>query len=204
MAIALRDLEIRGAGNVLSAEQSGHVASGGFEAYAQLMREAVDDLKAGRTGLPDREPEAEISIDLPVDAHLPKDYIADEALRLEGYRKIAAVRDAAGVKAVREELSDRYGPPPPPAERLLAIAALRAAIRRWGIRELKTTPRRTLRVTPVSLSDSQEVRLARVHPGALYNPAAGALELPLPRGGDLIGGVARMLRDIFSAPRPRH
>ncbi len=204
LAIALRDLEIRGAGNVLSAEQSGHVATVGFETYAQLMREAVEDLKAGRSGLSPREPEPEISIDLPVDAHLPKDYIADEALRLEAYRKIAAVRDAAGVKAVREELADRYGPPPPPTERLLAIAALRAAIRRWGIRELTTTPRRTLRVTPVSLTDSQEVRLARVHPDALYNAAAGALELPLPRGGDLVGGVARMLRDVFSTSRPRN
>jgi transcription-repair coupling factor (superfamily II helicase) len=202
LSIALRDLEIRGAGNVLSADQSGHVASVGFEAYAQLMREAVEDLKAGGGGTP-AAPEPEISIDLPVDAHLPKDYIADEALRLEAYRKIAAVRDGRGLKAVRDELVDRYGPPPPPAERLLSTAALRAAIRRWGIREVKTTPRRTVRVTPVTLSDSQEVRLARAFRGALYNAAAEALELPMPKGEDLVGGVARMLRDLFAPAKPR-
>jgi transcription-repair coupling factor (superfamily II helicase) len=201
LAIALRDLEIRGAGDVLSGNQSGHVASVGFESYAALMREAVEDLKAGGSGAP-APAEVEISIDLPVDAHLPKDYISDEALRLEAYRKVAAVRDGAGMKAVRAELEDRYGPLPPPAERLLGISALRAAIRRWGITEVKTTPRRTVRVSPVSLSDSQEVRLARAHPDALYNAAAAALELPMPRGGDLVAGVARTLRDLF-APAKR-
>jgi transcription-repair coupling factor (superfamily II helicase) len=203
LSIALRDLEIRGAGNVLSGEQSGHVATVGFEAYAQLMREAVEDLKAGggSGGTARRlEQEAEIKIDLPVDAHLPKDYIADEALRLEAYRKVAAVRDATGVKSVREELVDRYGPLPAQAERLLTVAALRAAIRRWGIREISTTPRRTVRVTPVSLSDSQEIRLQRELPNALYNPAAEALELPMPATGDLVGGVARMLRDLLGKP----
>jgi transcription-repair coupling factor (superfamily II helicase) len=200
LSIALRDLEIRGAGNVLSGDQSGHVASVGFEAYASLMREAVDDLKAGGGGRP-AEPEPEISIDLPVDAHLPKSYIADEALRLEAYRKVAAIRDGAGMKAVRAELADRYGPLPPPADRLIGIAALRAAIRRWGIREVKTTPRRTVRVSPVSLSDSQEIRLSRTLPDALYNASAGALELPMPDRADLVGGVAKMLRDLYAAPR---
>jgi transcription-repair coupling factor (superfamily II helicase) len=201
MSIALADLQIRGAGNVLSGEQSGHVASVGFDTYAQLMREAVQELRTGRPA--DPRAEAEIRIDLPVDAHLPHDYIDDEALRLEAYRKIAAVRDAASVKAVREELADRYGPPPEPAERLLSVAALRAAIRRWGIREVTTTPRRTVRVSPVVLSDSQEVRLAREFPGALYNPAAEALELPLPRSGDLIGWTARQLRTLLTGGRPR-
>jgi transcription-repair coupling factor (superfamily II helicase) len=202
LSIALRDLEIRGAGNIVGADQSGHVASIGFDAYAQLMREAVDDLRSGGRLAP-REPEVELKIDLPVDAHLPHDYIADEALRLEAYRKIAAVRDAAGVKAVREELVDRYGALPPPAERLMAVAALRAAVRRWGIHEITTTPRRTVRVTPVSLSDAQEVRLQREHPRALYNAAAEALELPLPRSidEDLVGWLARQLRSVFAPHR---
>jgi transcription-repair coupling factor (superfamily II helicase) len=126
LSIALRDLEIRGAGNVLSSDQSGHVAAVGFDAYARLMREAVEALHDG--GGPGRaaEREAEIKIDLPVDAHLPRSYIGDEALRLEAYRKIAAVRNAAGLRAIREELRDRYGSLPGPAERLLAVAALRA------------------------------------------------------------------------------
>ncbi|HUH08629.1 MAG TPA: transcription-repair coupling factor, partial [Egibacteraceae bacterium] len=201
LSIALRDLEIRGAGDVLSAEQSGHVAAVGFEAYAQLMREAVDELRDGAAPAE----EFEITIDLPIDAHLPGSYIADEALRLEAYRKIASVRDATGVRAVREELVDRYGPLPEPAERLLSVAALRAAARRWGIREITTTPRRTVRVAPVSLSDAQEVRLAREHREVLHNPAAEALEIPLPtksKAGDVVGLLARSLKEIL-APRTR-
>jgi len=199
LSIALRDLEIRGAGNILGADQSGHVASVGFEAYAQLMREAIDEFRGGKP----MEPEIEITIDLPVDAHLPKDYVTDEALRLEAYRKIASVRDAGGVRAVREELIDRYGPLPPPAERLLSVAALRAAVRRWGIREVKTTPRRTVRVTPIHLADHQEIRLQRDFPDAFYNPSAEAVELPLPRTGDLVGWTARQLKTILAGPRPQ-
>jgi len=194
LSIALRDLEIRGAGDVLSGAQSGHVSSVGFEAYGQLMKEAVQELAEGKAP----EPEAEIRVDLPVDAHLPHDYIADEALRLEAYRKIAAVRDARAVKSVREELTDRYGTPPPPAERLLTVAALRAALRRWGITEVTTTPRRTVRISPVHLSEAQEVRVLRQHPAAVHNTAAGALELPLPRSGDLVGWVARMLKGVLA------
>jgi transcription-repair coupling factor (superfamily II helicase) len=202
LSIALRDLEIRGAGNVIGADQSGHVASVGFEAYSQLMAEAVAQLTDGQQGTPAfgvAEPEKEIKVDLPVDAHLPHDYIADETLRLEAYRKIAAVRDARAVKAVTDELTDRYGKPPEPARRLLSVAAFRAAVRRWGITEVSTTPRRTLRVTPVHLTESQEVRLQRRHRDALYNPQAEALELPLPSGGDIVGWAAGQLRDVLAA-----
>jgi transcription-repair coupling factor (superfamily II helicase) len=199
LSIALADLQIRGAGNVLSADQSGHVAAVGFETYAQMMHEAVEDLRAGGR-LEETKPEehVEIRIDLPVDAHLPATYVVDEALRLEAYRKIAAVRDAAGVRAVREELIDRYGPLPEQAERLLSVAALRAAIRRWGIREVTTTPRRTVRVEPILLTDQQEVRLAREFPDATYSAAGEVLELPLPRGGDPVAWTARQLRDLLA------
>jgi len=202
LAIALRDLEIRGAGDVLSGEQSGHVASVGFDAYARLMKEAVEELQASggarRRTVPD---DAEIRIDLPLDAHLPHDYIADESLRLQAYRRIAGVRSASDVQQVRAELVDRYGALPPPAERLLSVAALRAAVRRWGIREITTTPRRTVRITPVTLSDAEEVHLQREHPRAIYNAAAAALELPLPRSGDLVGWLARTLKALLSAHR---
>jgi transcription-repair coupling factor (superfamily II helicase) len=194
LSIALADLEIRGAGNLLSPEQSGHVATVGFEEYARLMQEAVTEFT---TGAPAPE-EVEVRIDLPVDAHLPRSYIDDETLRLEAYRKVASVRDAGGVKAVSEELVDRYGPLPPSGQRLLAVAALRAAVRRWGITDITTTPRRTVRVTPVHLSDSQEVRLARAHRDAVYNAAADALEFPTPRGDDLVGAVAAKLKAILS------
>ncbi|WP_370323716.1 transcription-repair coupling factor [Euzebya sp.] len=199
MSIALKDLEIRGAGSMLGADQSGQVASVGFEAYSQLMAEAVTELTQGKPV--EREPE--ITVDLPIDAHLPKDYIADEGLRLEAYRTVAQVRDARGVKAAREELVDRYGPLPPPAERLLSVAALKAALRRWGITEVSTTPRRTVRLAPVTLSDSAQVRLSRTDPSALYNPSAGLVELRMPPrsgegGGELIGWLASRLKSTFA------
>ncbi len=200
LSIALRDLEIRGAGNVLSGEQSGHVATVGFDEYAKLMAQAVEDLKAGKTEL-SLDTEGEVKLDIPVDAHLPPEYIPDEALRLEAYRKIAAVRDAASVRAVREELVDRYGRLPEPAERLLAVAALRAMVRRWGIREITTTPRRTVRCLPVVLADWQEIRLRREHRDAVYNGTARALELPLPRSGDLVGWLARTLQEVLGPRR---
>jgi transcription-repair coupling factor (superfamily II helicase) len=199
MSIALKDLEIRGAGSMLGADQSGQVASVGFEAYSQLMGEAVAELTQGKAA--EREPE--IRLDLPIDAHLPKDYIADEGLRLEAYRTVAAVRDAKGIKTAREELIDRYGPVPPPGERLLTVAALKAALRRWGVEEISTTPRRTIRVSPVRLTDSQEVRFSRTDPEALYNASAGVIELPMPPtsgegGGALIAWLAKRLKALFA------
>jgi transcription-repair coupling factor (superfamily II helicase) len=132
------DLEIRGAGNVLSADQSGHVASVGFEAYAQLMREAVEELRPAATAA--AEPGAGDQ-DRPARRRAP----AEGLHRRRGPAARGLPQGRRGprrrrVKAVREELVDRYGPLPPPAERLLSVAALRAAIRRWGIREV-TPPR---------------------------------------------------------------
>jgi transcription-repair coupling factor (superfamily II helicase) len=202
LSIALRDLEIRGAGNVLSADQSGHIATVGFEAYAQLMREEMTELRDPAAAERERAQTAEISIDLPVDAHLPNDYIADEALRLQAYRRIASIRDSAGAKDVTDELVDRYGPLPEAAARLITIAALRAAARRWGIGDISVTPRRTVRVTPVHLSESQQVRLRRERPGSLWNEAAGALELPMPTGRtDLVGWTARELKAVLAKRR---
>ncbi len=199
LSIALRDLEIRGAGNVLSGDQSGHVSTVGFDEYAKLMAQAVDDFRQGKVA--PTEPDPQVKLDIPVDAHLPPDFIPDEALRLEAYRKIAAVRDAASVRGVREELVDRYGRLPEPAERLLAVAALRVMVRRWGIREITTTPRRTVRCVPVILADWQEIRLRREHRAAVYNGTARALELPMPRSGDLVGWLARTLQSVLGPRR---
>ncbi len=202
LSIALRDLEIRGAGSVLSADQSGHIATVGFEAYAELMREEMAELRDPATAARERAEAAEISIDLPVDAHLPPDYIADESLRLHAYRRVAGIRDGANARDVTDELKDRYGPLPEPAARLITIAALRAAARRWGITEISVTPRRTIRVQPVSLTESQQVRLSRERPQALWNDAAGALELPMPSGDvDLVGWTARELKAVLGRRR---
>jgi transcription-repair coupling factor (superfamily II helicase) len=195
LAIAMRDLEIRGAGNVVGAEQSGHVAAVGFDMYSQLLKEEIGDL----TGEP-VEREVDIKVDLPVDAHLPHDYVADATQRLELYQRISAVRDAAGVRDVRAELEDRFGPLPAPADRLLTIAALRAAMRRWGLSELVLTPKEQLRLAPVSLRESQLVRLERRFPGHRVRAEQGELLVPLPRPvpEDLIAWAAGVLREVFS------
>ena len=198
LAIAMRDLEIRGAGNVVGAEQSGHVAAVGFDMYSQLLKEEVADLTGEAV-----QPEVDIKLELPVDAHLPHDYVADATQRLELYKRIAAVRDAAGVKDVRAELQDRFGPPPPPADRLLHLTALKAAMRRWRLEEAVITPRGQLRVGPVDLTGSQLVRLERLHPGARLKRDQKLLLIPLPRPkpADLIAYVAGTLRELFAAPR---
>ncbi|MEX2328394.1 MAG: transcription-repair coupling factor [Nitriliruptoraceae bacterium] len=197
LSIAARDLEIRGAGNVIGAEQSGHVAAVGFDMYAELLREEIADLTGQAV-----EPEVEIRIDLPVDAHLPDDYIEDPNQRLELYRRIASARDATSIGDVRAELLDRFGAPPGPVQRLLALAALRAAVRRWHITDVGLTPQGWLRVAPVRLSESQTVRLERLFPSARRRRDDQLLlELPRPRPNDLVGWVAASLRELFAEPR---
>ncbi len=198
LAIAMRDLEIRGAGNVVGAEQSGHVAAVGFDMYSQLLKEEIGELTGEAV-----EEEVEVKLDLPVDAHLPHDYVEDATQRLELYRRISAVRDAAGVNAVREELTDRFGVLPEPADRLLVLAALKAALRRWGVTEVTVTPRDELRIAPVELSDARQVRLERRQPRARWRPEQRTVVIPLPRPrpSDLVAWVAGELRELFAAVR---
>jgi transcription-repair coupling factor (superfamily II helicase) len=158
--IAMRDLEIRGAGNLLGANQSGHIAAVGFDLYCQMVTEAVAELK----GEPVPEP-VEVTIDLPVDAHLPRDYVARDDVRMEAYRRLAAVTDPGDVDDVRAEWEDRYGPPPAAAEALLAAARLRAECVRLGIRSLAVAAG-AARIRGLALRESQKVRLARLAPGA--------------------------------------
>ncbi len=117
--IAMRDLEIRGAGNLLGAEQSGHIAAVGFDLYVEMVTEAVGELTGEIAAAPD-----EVQIDLPITAHLPQDYIARDDVRMEAYRRLAAVTNLADVDDVRAEWVDRYGPPPPAGRR---VARRRAA-----------------------------------------------------------------------------
>ncbi|MGL4175748.1 MAG: transcription-repair coupling factor, partial [Dermatophilaceae bacterium] len=120
MAVAMKDLEIRGAGNLLGGEQSGHIAGVGFDLYVRLVGEAVASFR----GETDEAP-AEIKVELPVDAHLPHDYVPHERLRLEMYKKLAAVVDEAQLAEIEAELVDRYGQPPEPVRNLLEVARLR-------------------------------------------------------------------------------
>ncbi|WP_405134762.1 transcription-repair coupling factor [Nocardia sp. NBC_01388] len=195
MAVAMKDLEIRGAGNVLGAEQSGHVAGVGFDLYVRLVGEAVEAYRAAADGRPITVDEEvrEVRIDLPVDAHIPPDYIASDRLRLEGYRKLAAAQDDSGLAAVVEELVDRYGPLPVEVLRLVSVAKLRLLARQYKIAEIAVTGT-TLKVAPLQLPDSKQLRLKRLYPNATYRPATGIVQLPLPRVEDSVG--AARVRDI--------
>ncbi|SHG56275.1 transcription-repair coupling factor [Streptoalloteichus hindustanus] len=199
MAVAMKDLEIRGAGNILGAEQSGHIAGVGFDLYVRLVGEAVDAFRrhsgAGGAAVEEEEP-AEVRVDLPIDAHIPHDYVPGERLRLEAYRKIAAAVDAEGLDAVREELVDRYGAPPAPVERLLAVAGFRQACRRHGVTEVAMQGN-NIRIAPLELRDSQLVRMRRLYPRAVHKAATRTVSVPRPTEGAAGGRIgAPPLRDV--------
>ena len=174
MAIAMKDLEIRGAGNLLGGEQSGHIADVGFDLYVRLVGEAVADFRGDEA-----EPEPEMKIELPVEAHLPVDYVESERLRLEMYKRLAGVTDEADVAAVAEELTDRYGPPPEPVRALLAVARFRLLARAKGLTEIIMAGN-FVRFSPAELPDSKVVRLTRLYPGSQVRKAARHVLVPRP------------------------
>ncbi len=131
MYVAMKDLEIRGAGNLLGGEQSGHIAGVGFDLYVRMIGEAVSELKGDG---PAEKPE--VRVELPVNAHIPHDYVPGERLRLEAYTRIAAIDSEADIAAVNEELADRYGEPPEPVLNLLEVARLRTVARRAGLTDI--------------------------------------------------------------------
>ncbi|WP_342372993.1 transcription-repair coupling factor [Propioniciclava soli] len=181
MAIALRDLEIRGAGNLLGEEQSGHIADVGFDLYLRLVGEAVAEYRGE-----DVEPEPEMKIELPVEAHLPGEYVESERLRLEMYKRLAAVRSEAELDAVREELLDRYGPLPKPVENLLAVARFRLLCRAAGLSEVLSAGT-MVRFSPVTLPESRDMRRQRLYPGSRVNRQTEQLFLPRPRTAPVAG-----------------
>ncbi len=131
--IALRDLELRGAGNLLGGEQSGHVQAVGFDMYLRWLEEAVRSLKSGEGGRAKREEWAPPDVTLDAPAHLPDDYVPDDDAKLDLYRRLARAEQGCEIQTVREELRDRFGPLPPDAERLLLVAELRALGGRAGL-----------------------------------------------------------------------
>jgi transcription-repair coupling factor (superfamily II helicase) len=174
LSIAMKDLEIRGAGNLLGADQSGHIAEVGFDLYLRLVGEAVAEFKA-----PDAEPEPDMRIDLPVDAHLPDTYIDSERLRLEMYKRIAEVKTEADLAGVVDELTDRYGAPPEPVMALLAVARFRLLAKERGIAEV-VAQGKFIRFAPAALPDSRRLRLTRLYPGSVYKAAEGSVLVPRP------------------------
>ncbi|GBC87031.1 Transcription-repair-coupling factor [bacterium HR12] len=187
--IALRDLEIRGAGNLLGAEQHGHIAAVGFDTYCRLLQETVAELR----GQPLPE-ERELRIDLPVRAFIPPGWVAQEALRLELYRRIATAADHEELARVRAETVDRYGQLPEEVETLFAVASLRVTCRTLGVEEVSTY-RDQVRIKPVRLSPSLEADLAERVPGASYHRTTATLNLEPERvpSADLPTWVERAL-----------
>ncbi|WP_255950404.1 transcription-repair coupling factor [Streptomyces odontomachi] len=198
MYVAMKDLEIRGAGNLLGGEQSGHIAGVGFDLYVRMVGEAVADYRASVEG--GGEPEEaplEVKIELPVDAHVPHDYAPGERLRLQAYRAIASITKEDDIKAVREELTDRYGKLPEPVENLLLVAGLRMLARSCGVGEI-VLQGSSIRFSPVAeLRESQELRLKRIYPGALHKPATRQILVPRPKTAR-VGGKPLAGRELLS------
>ncbi|MFC9232802.1 transcription-repair coupling factor [Streptomyces decoyicus] len=196
MYVAMKDLEIRGAGNLLGGEQSGHIAGVGFDLYVRMVGEAVADYRASLEGGVEEEPPLEVKIELPVDAHVPHDYAPGERLRLQAYRAIASASSEEDIAAVREELVDRYGKLPEPVENLLLVAGLRMLARSCGVSDI-TLQGSNVRFGPVELRESQELRLKRLYPRTVLKPATRQILVPRPATGK-IGGKPLVGRELLS------
>ncbi|MEF9883368.1 transcription-repair coupling factor [Streptomyces sp. P9-A4] len=195
MYVAMKDLEIRGAGNLLGGEQSGHIAGVGFDLYVRMVGEAVADYRAQMEGGAEEEAPLEVKIELPVDAHMPHDYAPGERLRLQAYRSIASANSEEDIRAVREELTDRYGKLPEPVENLLLVAGLRMLARACGVGEI-VLQGPNIRFAPVELRESQELRLKRLYPRTVIKPAVHQILVPRPTAGK-IGGKPVVGRELL-------
>ncbi|WP_285240949.1 transcription-repair coupling factor [Pseudarthrobacter sp. MEB009] len=202
MQLAMKDLEIRGAGNLLGGEQSGHIQGVGFDLYIRLVGEAVADFRGEA-----EEKAAEMKIELPVNAHLPHDYVPGERLRLEAYRKLASALTHEAIDEVLAELVDRYGEPPLPAQNLVAVARFRVGAREAGLSDVALQGN-FIKFSPATLPESRVMRLNRMYPGAQSKPALDAVLLPKPKtariGGrdlqdaEILEWANGVIRNIFS------
>jgi transcription-repair coupling factor (superfamily II helicase) len=179
MRVALKDLEIRGAGNLLGGEQSGHIADVGFDLYMRMVGEAVNDYKAGI--LETAEKISECTVELPINAHLSTEYVSGERLRLDLYRRLADVKSSEDVESIRAELLDRFGELPEEAQALLGVASLRARAKAAALTEV-VMQGKFLRLAPLTLPESKQLRLSRLYPGSLYKQATRTVLVALNTG----------------------
>jgi len=187
MQIALKDLEIRGAGNMLGGEQSGHIADVGFDLYLRLVGEALAEYK--------NEPVREVNdvrVELPIDASIPTDYVPQERLRLEAYKRLADATSNAAVDEVAAELVDRYGAMPKELQALIGVARFRVVAKAAGVQEVIATAK-VIRISPVILPESRAMRVQRIYQGTMIKEASSILLVPKPTSGSSIG--ASELRD---------
>ena len=188
--MAMRDLEIRGAGSILGNVQSGHLSAVGFDLYVEMVAEAVAELETGQSAPPKA---AQVRIELPLDAHLPDAYVPDQAARLEAYRRLAAATEASDIDDVVAEWIDRYGPLPDNAETLMEVARLRVEALRAGITEI-VAMRREVRIAPVQFTSSEEIRLTRLSRRAVVRDRALFIPLPV---DDPAAGLIEFIRTMW-------
>ncbi len=188
MYVAMKDLEIRGAGNLLGGEQSGHIEGVGFDLYVRMVGEAVQQFKGEAP-----EEAVDVKVDLPIDAHLPHDYIGVERLRLEMYRKVAEAKAPQRLEEVEAEMRDRYGQPPEQVTNLLAVARFRLLARSLGLADVSLQGRH-IRFSPLTLPDSRQLRLKRLYTDAVYKTAVEQISVTRPVtkqfGGEPLRDVA--------------
>jgi transcription-repair coupling factor (superfamily II helicase) len=195
--IAMRDLDIRGAGDLLGEEQSGHVAAVGFELYCQMIDEAVAEA-AGAQGDGEEAPEP-VRLDVPVDAYLPAAYIPFEAAKIDVHRRIAAARAPGELRAIRDELGDRFGPPPPEVENLLALQRGRIELGLSGAASVELRGGR-LSITGIELDSEQAGVLGEQVEGALYEWREKTASVRVPdEPGARLQAVLRMAKGLREA-----
>ncbi len=196
--IAMRDLEIRGAGNLLGDEQSGHVAALGFELYMQMLDEAVAAAADGAG--PDEEWEP-VRLDVNVDAYVPSDYIHYEQAKIEVHRRIAGSREVADLALLREELEDRFGEPPEPLLNLIALQQARIKLGQAGARAVSFRGDR-LAVTPIELDSVRAKKLRQEIPEALYESGKSQLSMRVPQDpGQRFPAVVRAADVLLAVKR---
>jgi transcription-repair coupling factor (superfamily II helicase) len=200
MQIALKDLEIRGAGNLLGAEQAGHIAGVGFDLYLRMIGEAVSVFRGDAA-----EEQTELRLELPVDARIPDDFIESERLRLEAYQKLstasAPTSDDTALDAVLDELADRYGDPPAPVLTLIAVSRLRRQAQKLGLSDVVVMGT-TLRLVGLDLPDSRQLRLQRMYPGSKWFAPQRTATVPMPSAAgddDLVTWVGQTLQNLYGS-----
>jgi transcription-repair coupling factor (superfamily II helicase) len=180
--IAMRDLEIRGAGNLLGDEQSGHVAALGFELYMQMLDEAVRAAEVAGEGSEGQDLPEPVRLDVSVDAYVPADYVPYEQAKIEVHRRLAGALELADVERLREELEDRFGEPPEPVENMLALQRARIKFGQAGARTVSFHGDR-LAVVPIELDSTRAKRLREELPEAIYEASRSQVSMRVPKDG---------------------
>lgn len=197
--IAKRDLEIRGAGNILGDDQSGHIAAVGYDLYVKMVEEAVKELKGEL-----EPPLPEIKIEVPVGAVIPEAYISRTDLRLEAYRRLAMCTRTEDVDIVGQEWIDRFGPLPDETKSLLRLAKIRARAIRAQIKEVivaglgrSSLVSPSVRLAPVELKASLMMRMKRVFPKGIYKETEQTVLIPISKGTDPMEAVEKVFEELI-------